>query len=71
MEYNIESNIEAFSDMKTHGAFTQVEDVTPPFDPLSPSPIVPVEMTLDDLDAILAYVWTIKPADLGAPIQSQ
>ena len=68
---NWENRFEAFYALKPHGAFTQVEDVTPPFDPLRPSPIVPVEMTLDDLDAILAYVWTIKPADLGAPIQSQ
>lgn len=62
---------EAFYVLKPHAAFTQIEDVTPPFDPARPSPIVPIEMTLEDLDAILAYVGTVPPADLGAPIQSQ
>ena len=62
---------EGFYALKPHGAFTQVADVTPPFNPARPSPIVPIEMTLDDLDAILAYVATVAPADLGAPIQSQ
>jgi hypothetical protein len=32
---------------------------------------VPVEMTLEDLEAILAFVSRIPPADLGAPIQYQ
>ena len=57
--------------LRPHGAFTQVEGVTPPFDPSRPSPIAPVEMTLDDLDAILAFVAQVKPADLGAPLQFQ
>ncbi len=39
-----------------------------PFDESRPSPIVPLRITLDDLDAILAYVATIEPAQLsGAP----
>ena len=62
---------EAFYALKPHGAFTQVADVTPPFDPARPPPIAPVELTLGDLDAILAYVATVVPADLGAPIHSQ
>lgn len=57
--------------LKPHAAFTQIEDVTEPFDPERPSPIAPVEMTLDDLDAILAYVETSKAADLGKPLQFQ
>ncbi len=61
----------AFYALKPHAAFTQIEDVTPPFDISRPSPIVPMEMTLDELDAIIAYVSVIAPADLGAPIQSQ
>lgn len=54
-----------------HGAFTQIADVTLPFDPARPPPIVPLEMTLDDLDAIVAFVAQTKAADLGAPLQSQ
>lgn len=60
-----------FHMLKPHGSFTQIEGVTEPFDPASPPPIVPVRMTLDDLDAILAYVAGIPPADLGAPLQFQ
>lgn len=62
---------ESFYVLKPHGAFTQVANVTPPFDPARPPPIVPLELTLEDIDAILAYVATVVPADLGAPIQSQ
>lgn len=62
---------QAFFTLAPHPAFTQIEDVTPPFDPARPSPIVPVLMTLDDLEAILAYVATVPAADLGAPLQYQ
>lgn len=61
----------AFFTLKPHPAFTQVEDVTEPFPENLPSPIAPIEVTLDELDAIVAYVATIPPADLGAPVQSQ
>ena len=61
----------AFFALAPHPAFTQIEDVTEPFDPQRPSPIVPVLMTLDDLDAIMAYVSTVPAADLGAPLQYQ
>lgn len=57
--------------LKPHAAFTQIEDVTAPFDPERPSPIVPIEMTLDDLDAILSFVEATEAADLGRPIQFQ
>lgn len=62
---------EAFYVLNPHPSFTQVKDVTPPFDARLPSPIAPVEMTLDDLDAILAYVSAIEPMDLGAPVKAQ
>lgn len=61
----------AFYALNPHPAFTQIAEVTAPFDPARPSPIVPVDMTLDDLEAILAYVQTLAPADLGAPVQSR
>jgi hypothetical protein len=60
-----------FYALNPHPAFTQVEDVTPPFDPMRPPAISPVEMSLEDLDHIVAYVARIAPADLGAPIQAQ
>lgn len=60
-----------FWELKPHGAFTQIEGVTDPFDPERPSPIAPVVMTADEVNAIVAYVASIPPSDLGAPIQSQ
>ncbi|MDK3072986.1 hypothetical protein QO034_07685 [Sedimentitalea sp. JM2-8] len=54
-----------------HAAFTQIAEVTPPFDPERPPPIAPVRMTLQDLDAILAFVAATDAADLGAPLQTQ
>jgi len=60
-----------FWELKPHAAFTQIEGVTKAFDPERPSPIAPVVMTTDEVDAILAYVSSLEPSDLGAPIQSQ
>ena len=62
---------EAFYVLKPHGAFTRIAGVTPPFPIDRPPPIAPVEMSLDELDAILAYVAQMEPADLGAPIRHQ
>lgn len=59
---------QAFYVLKPHGAFTQVEDVTAPFPEHLPPPIVPIEVTLDEIDAITAFVGSIEPADLGAPL---
>lgn len=68
---NWDTRIATFHELNPHPSFTQIEDVTDPFDPTLPSPIAPLQMTLDDLDAILAYVAGLQAADLGAPIQSQ
>lgn len=68
---NWQNRFEAFFTLRPHPAFTQIAGVTEPFDQARPSPIVPLELTLDDIDAILAYVSGIAPAELGAPIQSQ
>ncbi|MGZ2257306.1 c-type cytochrome [Roseobacter sp. A03A-229] len=54
-----------------HPSFTQIAEVTDPFDPSLPPPIVPLEMTEADLEAILAYVSGLSPADLGAPLHVQ
>ena len=66
-----QERFETFFILNPHPAFTQVEDVTEPFAENLPSPIAPVEVTLDEIEAITAYVGTIAPADLGAPIKSQ
>lgn len=66
-----DSRFQAFYALNPHPAFTQIAEVTPEFDITRPSPIAPVEMTLDDLEDIMAYVAEIAPADLGAPIQSR
>lgn len=66
-----DQRFQTFYALNPHPSFTQVADVTPPFPIERPSPIVPVEMTLDDLEAILAYVSALAPADLGAPLQHQ
>ena len=63
------ARFEAFFVLNPHPSFTQVEGVTEPFAVSRPPSIVPLELTLDELDAILAFVSRIPPADLGAPIQ--
>lgn len=65
------ARFQSFYVLRPHAAFTQVEDVTAPFPIDRPSPIVPVEVTLDEVEAILAYVAEMAPADLGAPLQFQ
>ncbi|MCP5088414.1 MAG: hypothetical protein GY952_16605 [Rhodobacteraceae bacterium] len=62
---------EAFFTLNPHPAFTQIDGITEPFDISHPSPISPLQLTLDDLGAILAYVAKLEPADLGAPIRHQ
>lgn len=60
-----------FWDAPPHPSFTQVDGVTEPFDPLRPPHIAPVEMTLDELAAIVAFAASVAPIDLGAPVQSR
>lgn len=52
--------------LNPHPSFTQIPGATDPFDESRPPPIVPLRLTLEDLDAIMAYVATIEPAKLGA-----
>lgn len=66
-----EGRFQAFYALKPHPAFTQIADVTAPFDEARPSPIVPVEMTLEELENIMAYVALLAPADLGAPLEQK
>lgn len=57
--------------LKPHPAFTQISEVTYPFPHDRPSPIAPIELTLTELEAIVAYVATINAANLGAPLEHQ
>ena len=66
-----QERFETFFMLKPHPAFTQVADVTEPFPEHLPSPIAPIEVTLEEIEAITAFVGSIPPADLGAPIQIQ
>lgn len=60
-----------FFALNPHPAFLQVDGISPPFDPERPSPIVPVELTFEEVEAIQAYAASVLPADLGAPVQHQ
>lgn len=66
-----QSRFMRFYVLNPHPSFTQIEDITPPFNIRRPPAIVPLRITQNELEAILAYVAIIVPADLGAPLQSQ
>jgi len=61
----------AFYVLNPHPAFLQVEGISPPFDPARPPAIVPVELTPEETEALLAYAASLTPADLGAEIKHQ
>jgi len=60
----------AFWAHNPHPSFTQVAGVTEPFDPNRALNIAPVEITMDEVEAITAFVATISPKELGKPVQS-
>ncbi|MEM9425606.1 MAG: hypothetical protein AAGA06_02790 [Pseudomonadota bacterium] len=60
----------AFWSHNPHPSFTQVKGLTEPFDPDKALNIAPVEMTMDEVEAITAFVATLKPKELGKPVQS-
>lgn len=62
---NWEARMRVFWTEPPHIAFTQIEGVTPPFPANRPSPIHPVELTLDEIDRIIDYARTLEPPDLG------
>lgn len=61
----------SFFALNPHPSFLRVQDVSPDFAPERPPAIEPVLVTLDEVDALLAYVSTVEPADLGDEIQHQ
>ena len=66
-----EGRFAAFYALNPHPAFTQIEDITEPFPMDRPSPIAPIELTFDELQAMLAYVAAMPAADLGKPLDHQ
>lgn len=66
-----EERFSAFYVLNPHPAFTQIAEVTPPFPADRPSPIAPIELTLDELEALMAYVTAMPAADLGRPLVHQ
>ena len=66
-----QSRFESFFVLRPHPSFTQGKDITEPFPDNLPPPIIPIELTVHEIEAITAYVGSIEPADLGAPIQTQ
>lgn len=59
----------AFWTLNPHPSFMQVAGITEPFDPLKPPHIAPIELTLEEVEAIAAFVETITPKDLGQGVQ--
>lgn len=66
-----EQRFSAFYALNPHPAFTQIAEITEPFPVDRPSPIAPVEMDVDELEALLAYVAAMPAADLGKPLDHQ
>ncbi|NNE82252.1 MAG: hypothetical protein HKN18_18430 [Silicimonas sp.] len=60
----------AFYVHNPHPSFTQVAGVTDPFDPSRQIHVAPVEITPEEIEAITAFVATLKPKQLGRPIKS-
>ncbi len=54
---------------RPHPSFTQIEGLTEPFAATAPPPIVPLRLSVEDFNNIIAFVARIAPADLGAPLQ--
>lgn len=66
-----EYRFSAFYALNPHPSFTIITDLTEPFPEDRPPPIVPIELTLEEVEAVTAYVAAMPAADLGAPIQSK
>ena len=66
-----EERFTAFYALNPHPSFTQVIEVTEPFPIDRPSPIAPIELTLEELEALMAYVTAMAPANLGKPLEHQ
>ena len=62
---------EAFWTQNPHPSFTQIEGVTEPFSETNPPHIAPLLLTIDEVDAIVAYVVALERKDLGGALIEQ
>ncbi|MEZ7813833.1 MAG: hypothetical protein QMB16_09200 [Paracoccaceae bacterium] len=51
-----------------HPAFMRVTDVSAEFDEMRPATISLIELSLEEVEAIQAYVASVIPADLGVKV---
>ena len=66
-----EERFSMFYVLKPHATFTQIAEVTQPFPDNLPPPIAPIELTFDEVEAVVAYVAMMPAADLGKPLEHQ
>lgn len=66
-----EERFYAFYTLNPHPSFTMIDGLTLPFPKNRPPPIAPVELTEEEVEAIVAYVAALQAADLGAPLDHQ
>lgn len=66
-----EYRFSAFYVLNPHPSFMVLEGIDPLFSDERPPPIVPVEMTIEEVEAVVAYVAAMPAANLGAPLQHQ
>ncbi len=66
---NWEQLARTFYTRPPHRSFTQVKGVTEPFPIDHPPHVHPIELTLDDIDRIVAFMRTIPPKDLGGELR--
>lgn len=53
-----------------HPSFTQVDGFTEPFDAERPVHVAPMLITMDEVEAITAFVGTMDAKNLGRPVQA-
>lgn len=53
-----------------HPSFTQVDGYTEPFAEDRPVHVAPLEITMEEVEAITAFVGTMAAKDLGRPVQA-
>lgn len=71
---NLSGWLESFSAFWTinpHPSFTQVEGITEPFNPSRPPPIAPLLLTLEEVEAITAFVVSMPTKDLGGAVEAR
>jgi mono/diheme cytochrome c family protein len=61
----------AFWTINPHPAFTQIEGITEPFDPARPSPIAPIVMTIEEVEAVASFVAKLPVKDLGGAVEAR